>query len=119
MQVEARCLPDTDELLSDLITEYEVNGRKSLERVKISVEHIKQSFSGARAHAVDTAHIRAYVAERQGAQASNATINRELAALKRALTLGCQAQKILHRPYIPMLREDNARQGFFEPAQVE
>src|SRR5215467_6507785 len=108
-----------DELLADLITEYEVNGRRSLERVKISVEHIKQSFSGARAHAVDTAHIRAYVAERQGAQASNATINRELAALKRALTLGCQAQKILHRPYIPMLREDNARQGFFEPAQVE
>src|SRR5207302_1751229 len=42
-----------------------------------------------------------------------------LAALKRALTLGIQAQKILHRPYIPMLREDNTRQGFFEPAQVE
>jgi integrase len=63
--------------------------------------------------------VRAYVARRQAVNASNATINRELAALKRALTLGCQGQKILHRPYIPMLREDNARQGFFEPAQVE
>jgi integrase len=108
-----------DELLADLITEYEVNGRKSLERVKISVGHLKQSFSGARAHTVDTSYVRAYVAKRQAEQASNATINRELAALKRALTLGCQGQKILHRPYVPMLREDNARQGFFEQAQVE
>jgi integrase len=108
-----------DELLADLITEYKVNRRRSLERVKISVEHLKQSFSGARAHAVDTSQVRAYVAKRQADKASNATINRELAALKRALTLGCQGQKILHRPYIPMLREDNARQGFFEPAQVE
>jgi integrase len=96
-----------------------VNGRRSLERVKISVEHLKQSFSGARAHAVDTSQVRAYVARRQGEEASNATINRELAALKRALTLGCQGQKILHRPYIPMLREDNARQGFFERPQFE
>jgi integrase len=108
-----------DELLADLITEYEVNGRRSLERVKISVDHLKQCFAGARAHAVDTSHIRTYVAKRQVEQASNATINRELAALKRALTLGCHGQKILHRPYIPMLREDNARQGFFERSQFE
>jgi integrase len=108
-----------DELLADLITEYEVNGRRSLERVKISVGHLKESFAGARAHAVDTSNVRAYVAKRQGDQASNATINRELAALKRALMLGCQGQKILHRPYIPMLLEDNTRQGFFERPQFE
>jgi integrase len=35
------------------------------------------------------------------------------------LTLGCQGQRILHRPYVPMLREDNARQGFFERPQFE
>src|SRR5437899_1860628 len=108
-----------DELLADLITEYTVNGRRSLERAQLSAAHLREFFGGQRAHAVDTAHVRAYVAHRQGQSVSNATINRELAALKRALTLGIQAQKILHRPYIPMLREDNTRQGFFEPAQVE
>jgi integrase len=48
---------------------------------------------------------------------SNAEINRELAALKRALNLGLQAQKIYHKPFIPMLKENNVRKGFFEYPQ--
>jgi integrase len=45
---------------------------------------------------------------------SNGEINRELTALKRMFTLAVQAGKILHRPHIPMLRENNVRTGFFE-----
>src|SRR5262249_38009162 len=51
--------------------------------------------------------------------AANATINRELAALKRMFTLAMQAGKLLHRPHIAMLDEDNTRKGFFERAQFE
>src|SRR5262249_28252275 len=58
-----------------------------------------------------------YVVQRQGDGAANATVNRELAALKRMYSLGQMSKKIKHRPYIPMLREDNARQGFFEEHQ--
>ena len=42
------------------------------------------------------------------------TVNRELAALKRMFNLGLQAGKIQRKPYIPTLKENNARQGFFE-----
>jgi hypothetical protein len=49
--------------------------------------------------------------------ATNATINRELATLKRAFTLAERAGKVNSRPYIPMLEENNTRKGFFEPDQ--
>ena len=105
-------------LLGDLITEYTANGRRSLRRTRISVAHLRRAFGDARAQSLDTASIRHYMAQRQTDGVSNATINRELAALKRALTLAVQGRKILSRPYIPMLRENNARQGFFERDQL-
>jgi integrase len=49
--------------------------------------------------------------------ASNAEINRESALLKRMFTLALQAGKVLYRPYIPMLKENNVRTGFFEVEQ--
>lgn len=45
---------------------------------------------------------------------SNASINRELAALKRMFSLAVQAGKLSWKPYIPTLQENNARQGFLD-----
>jgi integrase len=49
-------------------------------------------------------------------RASNATINRELSALKRMLNLGAKQYppKVDRVPYIPMLAENNIRKGFFK-----
>ena len=117
------------ELLDDLITEYTVNNRRSIERVQDAVAHLTDFFAPARAQSLSTARIREYIARRQAPRktadgsevpgATNATINRELAALKRAYTLAVQGRKILTRPHIPMLVENNARQGFFEREQLE
>ncbi|MFA4947947.1 MAG: site-specific integrase, partial [Candidatus Krumholzibacteriia bacterium] len=51
--------------------------------------------------------------------ASNASVNRELAALKRAFNLGAQAGRVSrdNMPHLPMLEEDNTRTGFFEHEQ--
>jgi len=107
------------ELLDDLLTEYRVNGRASLDRMEELVAHVRPVFGDARAAMVKTPDVRTYIDARQREGAANATINRELAALKRAYSLGLQAEKILTKPHIPTLEENNVRTGFFEREQFE
>lgn len=109
-----------DELAHDLITDYENNGRKSLRELKIRLnKHLLPFFSGRKAHQIKTTDVEEYKRRRLAEQASHAAINRELAAVKRAFTLGLRAEKITKKPYIALLEEDNVRQGFFEPWQFE
>jgi len=117
-------VPDADqtrfeELATLLLDEYRANGRKSLDRVKAAVDHLKEFFTGWRAQAISTDRILAYVRHRQQQQAANATINRELAALKRMFRLGERAGKVVRRPFIDLLQEHNARTGFFERHEFE
>ena len=67
--------------------------------------------------AITTSSIRKFIAKRQEAGAFNATVNRELESLKRAFNLGIQAGKLISKPYVPRLKENNVRTGFFEPVQ--
>ncbi len=111
-----------EEAANDLLNDYRVNGRRSLRTIEHRVEHrvehhLKPFFGGRRLSAIGTADIRAYVARRQTAKASNGSINRELTALKRMFNLAVQAGKLVSKPYIPLLKENNVRAGFFEPAQ--
>ena len=68
---------------------------------------------------ITTADVWNYIACRQEEGAASATINRELAILKRAYRLAIQAGNLLHRPQVPMLTEDIVRQGFFEQDEFE
>jgi integrase len=107
-----------DEAAADLVTEYQTNGRRSLAGVKRWIDlHLMPFFRGARMSAIATTDVRTYIKTRQEAGAANATINRDLAALKRMYSLAIQAGKLLYRPHIPMLEEHNTRHGFFEAAQ--
>ena len=102
----------------NLLNDYQANGRKSFADVRRRIDlALARWFGKRRLATVSTLDIRAYVTHRQKQEAANATINRELAALKRMYTLAIQSGRLLHRPYIPMLQERNVRQGFFEREQ--
>jgi integrase len=67
------------------------------------------------------AQVRQYMASRRAAGASNATINRELAIVRRGFKLGPREEPPLvqRQVAIPALEEDNVRQGFLEQEQYE
>ena len=69
--------------------------------------HLTPWFRDGRLATISTADVRAYISHRQDEVAATASINLELANLKRLFTLAMQAGQLLHRPYIPMLKEDN------------
>jgi integrase len=108
-----------DEAAKDFLNDYRVNGKRSEDvdyRLRL---HLTPFFGGRRMASITTSDVRNYVRVRQDENAAAATINRELAALKRMFSLAVQAGKLLHRPHIPMLRENNTRTGFFEPHEFE
>jgi integrase len=99
----------------DVLDDYRMNRRRSLVDVRRHVRlHLSPFFGRRRMVEITAADVRRYVARRQDEGARNATINRELAVLKRAFMLGIAAGALAARPHIVLLRENNVRRGFFE-----
>lgn len=64
-------------------------------------------------------HVDDYAAFRRSEGAKNSTINREVALVRRALTLAVQAGKLATVPFLRALPEPEARKGFIEQEQYE
>lgn len=106
-----------DELAADLVTDYQVNNRKSENKIHIMLrKHLTPYFGGRPVAEITSSSISRYVRLRLDQGAKNGTINRELTALKRMLNLGAKQTppKVDRVPVITMLKEDNVRTGFFE-----
>jgi integrase len=115
----------------DVLNDYKANGRRSLPEVRRKIElHLLPHFGERRRMtSITTADMRAFIAERQREEkaadgtitkrtASNAEINRELAALRRAFRLAVRGSRLVQCPYVPMLQERNTRRGFLEADQI-
>jgi integrase len=115
-------VPDADrttfeQLVTMLIDNYKANGRRSLDKLNSRFNHLRSFFGMDRAIDITTDRIDRYVAARLKEGAANATINRELAALRRAFHLALKAGKVGARPELSLLHENNVRKGFFDEEQ--
>ena len=106
------------ELYEGLTRHYRINGRKSLDAVERRWQHLKVFFADMPARNVNHDLLNAYLDKRQAEKAANATINRELAALKTMLRLGLRTHR-LTVPIFPHLAENNVRLGFIEQVDFE
>ena len=77
-----------EELLDEVLTDYRINGKRSLRRAALSVSHLTAYFGPRRAVDVGTAAIRHYIAHRQEGGAANATINHTCSPTSRAASAG-------------------------------
>ena len=109
-----------EEAAEDVLNDYRVNRRRSLDELERRIRlHLMPVFAGRRMVVITMLEIRVFTLARQQAGASNGEINRELTALKRMFSLAVQGGKLLHKPHIPMLKENNLRTGFFEREPFE
>lgn len=105
------------DLARDLETDYENKELASLPDLKRRLKkHILPAIGHLRADQIKPSILREYIRARKTAGATNAGINRELSAIKRALRLG-YPEKVAVIPKIEKLPEDNERQSAFTAAQ--
>lgn len=114
--IERTTVADLHEMIAN---DYRKNGRRTLGRIEECWQHLKGFFGEAeKVIAIDEARIDAYAVHRQCEGAKNATINRELACLRRMFRLGARARRVGRRPDVTLLRENNRRKGFMEAGEV-
>lgn len=104
--------------LDDVVRDQRANHRRAVDHTVRRIDlHLKPYFTGRRIADITTADLRAYTRERQEAGAQSATINRELAIVRRAFRLAHRAGYVLAMPHVELLDESrNVRRGFLEPA---
>jgi integrase len=107
-----------DDAAKDLETDYTNEGFKSLKALERRLsKHLTPWFTGKKMASINPGDIAAYRASRLAEGASAATINRELAALKRMFSLAIENKRLYQQPHIKITQEHNTRKGFLEPEQ--
>jgi hypothetical protein len=112
--------PRIEQLVDDLFRDYRINEQRSLDDVKTRWRlHLKTVWGSVHATQLDSRLLARYIDGRREEHASNATINRELACLKRMYRLAYLSTppRVQSVPHFPHLKENNVRQGFVTPEQ--
>lgn len=112
-------IPTDDNLtFEDLIEKVRV--RRELDRRRSNdldqrVAHLEKFFQGMRAVDIGTVHIETYMQKRLKEGAAQATVNNELAVLRRGFNL----VRLARKPQISLPKPDNARQDFLDWADFQ
>ena len=105
-------------LLDSLIIHLDNRGARSVASLISHLKPIREMFGCDRAIDINGQRIERYIVDRKK-YAANATINRGLGGLKQAFNLARKQGLLNLDIYIPKLKEDNARQGFFEKEEFD
>jgi integrase len=84
-------------------------------RIEYKITHLAETFAGWPALDISTRAVDDYVDQRTAAGAARATVNRELAALRRMFRLALADGLLPSMPKITTPAEDNTREGFLDP----
>ncbi len=103
------------ELLDSLKVDYEIR-EKWNPRVGSHVKALKDGIGHFRAVELNKKFVQSYMRQRQALKRANATINNELQLLRQAYKI---SEAVGDGPKVRRLPENNAREGFFEKAEIE
>jgi integrase len=107
------------DLYEDMRRDYVINNRGVAALERRWRLHLAPAFGTDNAASITVPRLRHYVENRLADRAQPATVQRELAALRRMFRLGLEAGKVLRVPVFPTIRVDNIRTGFFERDEFE
>jgi hypothetical protein len=116
-----------DALFDLLEKDYRDNGRRSLDTLRARLRPLREAFGQDRAVDLTAVRIERYKTKRLAARRTvgkeqtkgyaRASVNRELATLRRAFALAVDQGQLSIAPRVRLLTEHNARQGFVTPAE--
>ena len=107
------------EIADALREHYQVTGSRRLNDVDQKLKPVRAYFDHYRLIGINQASITTYISTRQALGLSNATINRELSLLGKALRLAEERGQLIRVPRIHLLQESAPRSGFFERTDFE
>jgi len=109
------------ELLDALETDYRLAGGRALPQLKSHLKRVRDCFGDMKAASVSSDAVDRYIESRlaENNPPAAATINRETETLRRAFRVAVKQRKLSAAPEVRRLKEENARQGFFERGDFE
>jgi integrase len=105
-----------------VVEDYRLRGLRDVNHIEWRIgSHIEPLLGSIQAARFGTAQVKQYIERRRQDGASNGSINRELAIVRRGFTLGRREDPplIVREPTIPKLDEGDPRQAFLEQEQYE
>jgi integrase len=108
-----------DKAAQDLLAWYAAYGTRNPKVASGRVKQLTVFFHGWRLADIDAAAVIDYINHRKAQGCANATINADLAVLRKTLRVAQELGKLNTVPRVWMLRPAPPRAGFFEKAQFE
>lgn len=111
--------PSWDELERMLEDRWTRDARRGMLQARSAMKHLRRAFAGSRADTITTDRVNSYAARRLRAGAAVATVNVELAILRRSFTLAREVGRVAVIPVIHRLKGAVRRTGTVERGDLE